>query len=417
MISVVPEAGIRWRHLDVKEPITFDSANAIELQLGPRPPRTSRAQHRSVVELTNGDQLAGDIVSLSDKTLVLNTWYAGSLQIKRPMIQRIMFTVRNPEAVYLGPTGLDGWVTEGNRNAWTYRKGAFYCQSNGSLGRDVKLPDVSSVEFDLAWRGQLYFQFAVYVDDLRQIYNAGGYMFQFNYASVTLQRARPQRGFNNLGNPVELPEFQRKTKAHVAVRVNKPKKTIALFVDGTLLKQWSDPGDFAGKGTGLVFMSQGQGQFRISNISVTEWDGRLDTDVASAATQEDLVRFANNDKVSGNLGGIANKEITFTTSFANMEIPLERVQQIELASQKSEKARRQAADVRAFFIDGSRFTLALEKLDEQNLVGSSENCGRVSSSLDAFRRVQFHIYEQLTETGEAEEWGSSPATGGEEVDE
>jgi len=31
--------------------------------------------------------------------------------------------------------------------------------------------------------------------------------------------------------------------------------------------------------------------------------------------------------------------------------------------------------------------------------------------------VQFHIYEQLTETGEAEEWGSSPATGGEEVDE
>ena len=417
VMTVVPDAGIRWRYPDVKEPIAFDMANAVELQLSPRPPRTSRAQHHSIVELTNGDQLAGDIVTLNDKALVLNTWYAGSLQIKRPMIQRIMFTTSGPEAVYIGPTGLDGWIQEGNRNAWSYKRGAFYGQSNGSIARDVKLPDVANMEFDLAWRGQLYFQFALYIDDLRQLYNAGGYVLQFNSANVYLQRSRPQHGFNNIGNNVEVPDFQRKTKAHISVRANKPKKTIALFADGNMVKQWTDPGEFAGKGTGILFFSQGQGQLRITNISVTGWDGKLDADVAPTATQEDLVRFANNDKVSGTLGGIANNEITFATSFATMKIPLERVQQIEMASQKSEKARRQAADVRASFLDGSRFTLALDKLDDQNLAGSSENCGRVTCTLDAFRRVQFHIYEQHSETADDDDWGGPAITDGEGANE
>lgn len=406
VLTVVPDGGVRWRHPDVKEPVVFDLANAVEMRLAPRPPRTPRTQHRAVVELTNGDRLAGDIVSLNDKTLSLNTWYAGTLAIKRPVIQRVLFNAGSPEAVYAGPAGVENWVQEGNRNAWSFKKGALYGQSNGSIARDVKLPDVANIEFDLAWRGQLYFQFAFYIDDLKQLYNAGGYMFQFNYANAYLQRSRPQRGFNNLGSNVELTNFQRRTKTHLSVRVNKPKKTIALFVDGTMVRQWTDPGEFAGKGTGIMFFSQGQAQLRVSNITVTEWDGRLDADATPTSSQEDLVRFANNDKVSGTLGGIANNEIAFATSFANMKIPVERVTQIEMASQKAEAARRQAADVRAYFLGGSRFTVALEKLDDQSLVGSSENCGRVTSALDAFSRIQFHIYEEYAAAGDDDDWGT-----------
>lgn len=412
VMTVVPGTGLRWRRSDVKEPVGFDLANVVELQLSARPPRTSRTAHHTVIELTNGDRLAGDIVSLNDKVLVLNTWYAGTLSVKRPMIQRITFGASsNPEAVFIGPTGLDGWTQEGNRGAWSYKKGALYGRQNGSVARDVKLPDVANIEFDVAWLGQLSMQFAFYIDDLRQLYNAGGYMMQFNYSNVYLQRSRPQRGFNQLGTNVDVPDFQRKTKGHISVRVNKPKKTIALFVNGNLVKQWTDPGEFAGKGTGIMFFAQGQGQLRVSNISVTSWDGKLDTDAvatAASAPVEDLVRFANNDKVSGNLTGIANNEIAFATSFAGMKIPLERVAQIELAGQKAEQARRQANDARAYFLDGSRFTLALEKLDDQSLVGTSENCGRVTSSLDAFRRVQFHIYEERADTGgDDDDWGGA----------
>lgn len=421
VVTVVPGSGLRWRRSDVKDPVMFDLANVVELRLVPRPPRTSRAVHRTVVELTNGDRLAGDIVSLNDKALVLNTWYAGTLSVKRPMIQQITFGVANPDAVFVGPTGLDGWTREGNRNAWTYRKGTLYGRQNGSIARDVNLPDMANIEFDVNWLGPFSMQFAFYIDDLRQLYNAGGYMLQFNYSNIYLQRSRPQRGFNQLGNNADVPEFQRKTKAHISVRVNKPKKTIALFANGNLIKQWTDPAEFAGKGTGIMFFAQGQGELRVSNILVTTWDGKLDTDISGASTNsttEDLVLFANNDKVSGTLSGIANNEIAFATSFANMKIPLERVAQIEFDGKKAEQPRRQADDVRAYFLDGSRFTLALEKLDDQSLVGASENCGRVASSLDAFGRVQFHIYEEHADIGADDSEGNdaAPAADGETGD-
>ena len=407
----VTATGVRWRHGDVKEAIAFGLDNVAELTLAPRPPRASRTVHRTVVELTNGDRLAGDIVSLNDKTLTLATWYAGTLTLRRPAVQHIAFSAAAPEAAYVGPTGIADWTRgDGNRGAWSFRKGALVSAGNGTIGRDVKLPDVANIELDLGWQGQLYIQIGFGFDQVRQIYNSGGYMLQFNYSNVFLQRFKPGQGNNNLGSNVEMQNLLRKSKTHISIRVNKPKKSIALFVDGQMVRQWNEPDEWAAKGSNLVLLSQGQGVCRVSNISVSEWDGHLDSDTATgSSSSEDLVRFNNNDKVSGNLQAIANNQITFATSFAEMKIPLERVATIDFAAPKAEKARRQATDVRAVFLDGSRFTLGLEKLDEAALAGSSENCGRVTSALDAFRSVQFHIYDQPTETEEKDD--DAPAGG------
>ena len=67
--------------------------------------------------------------------------------------------------------------------------------------------------------------------------------------------------------------------------------------------------------------------------------------------------------------------------------------------------------MRASFLDGSRFTLALEKLEEQTLTGASESCGHVTTALDAFSRVQFHIYEPRPEAGGDDDWGGGAAGG------
>jgi len=397
----VTTTGLHWRHSDVKDPVLFNLDNITELTLAPRPPQSARVVHRVAVELTNGDRLAGDIVSLDDKLLTLATWYAGTLKLRRPAIQRITFVAAIAEAAYIGPTGIADWTRgDGNRNAWSFRKGTLVGAGNGMIGRDVKLPDLANIEFDLGWQGQLYFQVGFGFDQVRQLYQSGGYMFQFNYSNVNLQRYRAGQGNNNLGANVEIPNFQRTTKSHVSIRVNKPKKTITLLLDGQLVRQWTETDEWAAKGSFLALYSQGQGVCRVSNISVTPWDGRLDSDAApgDGSAKEDLVRFNNNDKVSGDLHAITGEQMTLITSFAEMKVPLERIATIDFTAQKAEKARRQANDVRAFFLDGSRFTLALDKLDETVLTGSSENCGKVSSALDAFRRVQFHIYEQPVET-------------------
>lgn len=399
---------LQWQRDDVKAPLGFALDNVLELQLAPRPPKTTRVPHRMVVELTNGDRLAGDLVSLNDKVLKLDTWYAGTLALKRSMLQRIASVAATPDAIFAGPTGMSGWTTsENSHDNWKFKNGAFYSPLHNScgIGRNVNLPDMANIEFDLAWRGQFYLQVGFYYEDLRNIYGSGGYAFGFNSSSVVLNRFA-NRGQSNLGNNVDVPKFQTKTKAHVAIRVNKAKKTIALFLDNELVKPWIDPEAFAGKGQGLLFYSQGQGLSRISNIRVTAWDGRLDTGTAgAAAVAEDTVRLGNNDKISGTIKSIAKGEVVMATSFMEMKVPLERVAQIDFADPQTEKPHRQAGDVRAVFLDGSRFTLAMEKLTDQALVGSAESCGRVSTALDAFSRIQFRIYEARPASGAGDEWG------------
>jgi transcription termination factor Rho len=232
-----------------------------------------------------------------------------------------------------------------------------------------------------------------------------------SYASIYLQRYRPNHGNNNMGSNVEMQELQRKTKMHVSIRVNKPKKLIALFLDGNLVKQWTETDDWTAKGTGMVLFSQGQGQLRVSGISVTSWDGRLDGDAGAATKDIDLLRLNNGDKVSGAVKSIANGQVALVASFGEMNVPLERIVAIEFASAKSERSRRNAADIQAVFPDRRRMTFGLDKLDEQNLVGMSETCGRITAALGAFRRVQFNIYEKREDGADDDEWGGGGITG------
>lgn len=409
ILAAGPTGGVRWRRGDVKEPIAFDFANVAEIALAPRT-RAATAP-KVAVELTNGDRLQGELTTLDDKALTLKTWYAGAVAVKRAVLQRLTFLTGTTDAVYTGPNNIDEWKSDGNRGGWTFRKGALY-GNNGSIGRDVKLPDVGNIEFDLAWRGQLYVQIGFGFEDVRQIYNSGGYMVQMSYTQIYLQRYRARNGSSGyVGSNVEMQELQRKTKLHASIRINKPKKLVALYLDGNLVKQWNETDEWCAKGTGLVFVGQGQGQVRISNLSVSTWDGRLDTEGAATAKEADLVRLNNGDKVSGTVKSVSGGQAMLSASFADMNVPLERINSIEFASQKSERARRNPNDCRAVFPDGGRLTFGLDKLDEQNLTGSSENFGKITAALGGFRKVQFHIYDKAADSGEEDEWGG-PATGG-----
>lgn len=401
-VAEATATGVRWRRSDVKEPIRFGAESVNELVLAPRvKPAGGRL---AVVELTNGDSLTGELVGLDEKVLTLKSWYAGTLAIRRAMAQRVLFGGESMDTVYSGPTSLDEWKSDGNRGAWSYKKGALYGAGSGMIGRDVKLPEVASVEFDVAWRGQVAFGFGFGFDDVRQIYNSGGYLVQVNYSTVYMQRYRQNSGSNNMGSNAEMQELQRKSRLRVALKINKPKKTIAVFFDGNLVKQWAEGDDWVARGTGFVLSSQGQGQMRISNITVSGWDGRLEGEAAATAKEADIVRLSNGDKVSGKVKSMTVGQVQLAASFAEMNVPLERVVGVEFASDGAERARRKATDIAAFFPDGRRWTFGLEKLDEQVVTGECEACGRLTAKLGAFSRVQFHIYEKREDDNDGDGW-------------
>src|SRR5207248_37324 len=124
----------------------------------------------------------------------------------------------------------------------------------------------------------------------------------------------------------------------------------------------------------------------------TPWDGKFEDRAAkSDKSKEDTVRMENNDKVSGKLEAIKDGSLTFSSSFAKLEIPLKRVQEIEIASQASSVAKRNAGDVRAYLVGRGSVTFALEKWDDKGVTGRSANFGQVTFSPRAFQRVQFNL--------------------------
>src|ERR1043166_2819118 len=103
LVAIGKDSGIVWQSPDAKDPISFKPANVIEVKLDSHKPPESASQPGHAVALTNDDELPGSIVSLDDKTLVLNTWYAGKLSIPRTMIKRITPLKSLAGAVYEGP--------------------------------------------------------------------------------------------------------------------------------------------------------------------------------------------------------------------------------------------------------------------------------------------------------------------------
>ncbi|MEI6084340.1 MAG: hypothetical protein WCS70_08570 [Verrucomicrobiota bacterium] len=394
--------GLRWQADGAPAPILFEATNLAELQLAPRPPTNARQLHGWLVELTNGDQLTGDIVALDDQTLTLTTWYAGQLRLQRTMIKRLECRALAPVVIYSGPTGPSDWKS--SSAGWTYKQGKLYSRrgQSGVISKEVGLPAVANIEFDIAWRGQPYWAVGFY-----NAAGLNGYQLSCNGNYLYLNRNNQR----NLEGNVQIAERGQRTKAHVTLRVNKPKKTIAVYFDNVLVKQWTDTTEFDGKGTALSFQSQGQADLRLANIVVSEWDGKLDSDPApTRAPSEDLVRLSNGDKVSGALRSMTGREAGLTNSFAAVKIPLTKIAAIDFAGSTAATARRQATDVRAYFPDGTQFTLALEQLDEKAFAGTTENCGRVNLPIDTFTRLRFNVSDKSAASPEEDDWGAPLTT-------
>lgn len=404
LLGITPDTEVRWSHPDAKRPLEFAPGNIVQIKLTGKP--LPAAPSHALVRLTNGDELRGQIVSLDAEKLTLQTAYADVLTIQRPMLQTVLPQVGVAAALYRGPTDLTDWQRAQGDQSWMFRNGALYAAAgqSGMIGRDMKLKDRSRIDFDLAWRTHPYLQISIGGDNPENFFG-NAYLLQLSGNSVQLQRGRGRGGFNNLGGVTSLDNLAARGKARISILVDKTKRTIAFLLDGAVVKQWTDPGDFAGQGGCVMFLSQGQGPMRISNLLVTEWDGEWNDSGTLTAKAEDLIRFNNNDKVSGQLKSISKGTITFVTAFATLEVPLERAAQIELASDRAERARRQAGDVRATFHEGGHVTLALEKLDETSLVGSSENFGKRTFSRAAFRELRLHIYDETAQPPKADEWG------------
>jgi len=389
LLAIDADGSLHWQSPEARDPIVFKSGEVAQIKLDSHKPAATTSEAR--IALTNGDILPGNIVSLDAQTLALDTWYAGRLSLPRAMLRSIMPMSDAANLEYTGPTSLDGWTVGrmDNPGSWSFKDGELIGSSYGTIGRDVKLPDTSSVAFALTLQGNQQIGIGIYADHPDNTGNC--YMLQLSNGYAELQRFSRNTGSTVIGN-AQMQNAIRHDKTQVELRTSKDKKSIWLLLDGKMVKQWTDPAEFNGGGGCIIFASQPGSVVRISDIKVSKWDGKFDESVSpSDRTSTDTVALANEDKVTGHLESIQDGKAKFASDYAELTIPLERIDELDLANAQAVKPKPAPTDVRAWLPDGGSVTMQLTAWNAKTCTGTSPNFGTATFSPDAFAKIEFNL--------------------------
>ena len=244
LLGVTTNEILQWQHPDASSPITFtmDSVAEVDFAPGGKPVETAGG---CKVLFSNGDLMRGKLTGCDAETLTLDVAGAGRLKLPRARLQSLAVTPTEPPIID-GLTGMDGWtevsspVGAGTESGhWTYRDGAFYASKPASIARDLKLPDMARIEFDLAWRGQPSMAIAFYTDSLQPILllnkengpDFGGfYSFRLSGIIADIYPIKKHGQIQSLGSLIEA-SIDKTDHAHYEFSVSKPQGRFTLLID------------------------------------------------------------------------------------------------------------------------------------------------------------------------------------------
>jgi len=145
-------------------------------------------------------------------------------------------------------------------------------------------------------------------------------------------KKREPLGQSSLGDLV-VPSLSQTNRIHMDLRISKPQHSVALFIDGAMIKQWIDPNGFAGEGKGVRFVQNPPGgAVKISNLMVSQWDGVLEEGrPADIDLSRDTAWLSDGSILSGTVEAINAGKMMFQSKNNTVEIPLARLRNLEFA--------------------------------------------------------------------------------------
>ncbi len=413
-----------WNSSILEKPAPFFLKDVVELKLSPAQPK-SEAKYEATITLTNrdhtagykGDTIRGQLASITDDAVELDTWFAGRMKFRRVNIANIQID-EQMALVYQGPTGLSDWTQTEEPPAWTYRDSSFRSTAAGGIARNCDLPDECRLVFEAAWRGTFALKVNFFSNDLKQDSPESGYSMTFQQRSIFLQSGKNQLALGRVANAFALQENE---MAKIEIHASSKSGQIAVFIDGKCTAVWKDA-DVAANiiGRGIHFITLNASPVRLSNIQVGVWDGVVDEmpEIQPAAgfrqfggqeMQEDQkppveekptkgrMMLRNGDSLVGEIVSIAGDMIAIKTPFKEIRLPVERFKTIALKPSARETCKRENGDVRGWFPDGTSIVFRLESVGDGTLVGTNQNFGSAVFKIAAFSRIEFNIYDSKLE--------------------
>jgi hypothetical protein len=316
--------------------------------------------------------------------------------IPRVAVRAITFLSPNYSVVYEGPYDTGGWeVVNNSPKSWTFHDGAFIGSGQGMLGRELNLTNSTSIEFDLAWNNPFTLEIGIYCDVTDRLdFNSGSCVVNLQPQRVSLSQMQ------NMGIPfglagVPLPEAGEKNRMHVAIECDKAEGTVSVFVNHLLAKTWKDC-NFNGGGTGVVFMQRIMYSYttvKVSHLKISQWEGRSEPQTSAPPTNSDAMHFVNHDRAVGKIESIQDGKarLALPGTGTVLDIPLERVTQMEFAETKVPAESSGPWEVRAHFPGGGSLSFHLEKWNDKAVAGQSAVFGSLAFQPDAIREMEFNL--------------------------
>lgn len=420
LAGIDPVKGIRWQHPAATAPMEFLPRNAHQIRFAQAapPPVPSAVQQTCRFRFINGDELTGTLIGLDATHIELETWFAGRVRGPRAGVQSLAFLARGFTTLYDGPENLDGWIAGPTPTAWQLRDGVLTASANAFLGRDLKLPAQTRVEFEVGAANALNLYVSLYTDAIARFnFASSGYQFNLGLGYANLMRGQGQFGMQHLGQaqiPVALPGKRLK----VEIRSDLAAGTVALLVDGNLVQQWNDPvpvkfpepaiepglpptvadavRDAARArgpvlpGTGISFFAM-NGGIQISALKVMAWDGRpVEPELVSTNLTGHLVRLVNHDRALGQVEAIRDGRLALASAAGRLEIPVARVTQVILAPLPTAVTNRPAGEAHARLSSGETVALTEPRWDGTKLAGVSPHFGPLQLETRWVRLLRFN---------------------------
>ena len=422
-----PAQGLKWAHPDFLPKVIHFLPNRVSLlnfKVGPLPNHAKH--HNCQIELSNGDTIAGDLVRMENEKLILNTWYAGELAINTAHIKSLKPGFSSAKVFFEGPKNTKNWTFNNGQNGglplrmipqlpleqqrqlkeraaqaakgptWKLTDGVFESTtSNSMVGRQMKeMPARSSTEFDVEWTGSLNLYVNFLTDSLTSYSMCNGYCLRLTQSYIYLYRYN----FNNnagrggrVGNNVRVNLASLQGNAHIALKMDAKKKTIALFINDILIQKWENLGDFPSDENGLLFTSRTTSRMKLSHIRVTDWNGNLPEANAKAKSEpkNDYVLLNNADHITGELTSIADGKLQLKSDFGEMAIGLEKIGVIHRATERVKAIPTTTGMARAIFKGGGSMAMNITGWKDGKVTATSPIFGEASFDAEVFQSIDF----------------------------
>lgn len=412
--------GLRWQHEGVQEVLRIIPEKVRKFRLQ-RPAERTPKSMTGRLWLHHGDRLAVNILSLDAEKGVFETWYAGTVQCPRAAISNLVLFFAHGDVLYHGPAGLDGWQQSSPmrlgaaviRNqlimvdgevvaareerddnsqppAWTFTGDALEAVRPGALGRDFKLPRRSLVSLELEAPNTPAFTLHLYADATDKFASLNALSFTFSGRMIYFRRSLASGGSRQIGN-VDHQKFSSGSpvRTKLTIGTDLDQQIVAVYLDDLLIRKFSLAGQTDDLGTGLVLQQQAAYALKIYNLTISRWNGVVEeAGAVPAGLKEDLLLLNNRDKLSGKLLAIRDGKVSFETAFSKVEIPLERIQRISLAS-PDHLPPAPPPQPRVLLGDTSRLTLRIQRWTEAEVEGFSPLLGPVKLNARAVLGMQY----------------------------